>query len=54
MEYSIAESANTGPGRPSETILMNVLTFKKLCLKNNTKKASEIHDYYTLPFQHFF
>jgi MSV199 domain len=33
-------------GHNKETILMNVRTFKKLCLKANTKKASEIHDYY--------
>lgn len=25
---------------------MTVNTFKKLCLKSNTKKADEIHDYF--------
>ena len=25
---------------------MTIKTFKKLCLKSNTKKADEIHDYY--------
>jgi hypothetical protein len=29
-----------------ETILMNITTFKKLCLKSCTKKADEIHDYF--------
>jgi len=33
-------------GRPIETIMLNVNTFKKFCLKANTKKADEIHDYY--------
>ena len=33
-------------GRPSETILLTVNTFKKFCLKAGTKKADEIHDYY--------
>lgn len=29
-----------------EQILLTVSTFKKLCLKSNTEKADEIHDYY--------
>lgn len=29
-----------------ETILLNIKTFKKLCLKSSTKKADEIHDYF--------
>ena len=33
-------------GRSSEKILLTVNTFKKFCLKSNTKKADEIHDYY--------
>ena len=33
-------------GRPKEKILMNLNTFKKLCLKSNTKKADELHDYF--------
>ena len=35
-----------GAGRPKEHILMTINTFKKLCLKSNTKKADEIHDYF--------
>jgi hypothetical protein len=33
-------------GRPSETILLTINTFKKFCLKAGTKKADDIHDYY--------
>jgi len=33
-------------GRKKEKILMTINTFKKLCLKSNTKKADEIHDYF--------
>ncbi len=30
----------------SETIMLNINTFKKLCLKANTENADKIHDYY--------
>lgn len=33
-------------GNNKEKILMTTATFKKLCLKAQTKKADEIHDYY--------
>lgn len=33
-------------GRPKEQILLNINTFKKFCLKSNTTKANEIHDYF--------
>ncbi len=33
-------------GRPEETIMLNINTFKKLCLKANTENADKIHDYY--------
>jgi hypothetical protein len=33
-------------GRPSETILLTINTFKKFCLKAGTKKADDTHDYY--------
>jgi hypothetical protein len=35
-----------GAGLNKETILLNVKTFKKLCLKSNTKRADSIHDYF--------
>ena len=47
----VAEAGNCerkkgGAGLNKEKILMNIKTFKKLCLKAGTKKADEIHDYY--------
>lgn len=33
-------------GHNKETITLTINTFKKLCLKANTKKADEIHDYF--------
>ena len=35
-----------GAGLNKETIMLNINCFKKLCLKANTKKADEIHNYY--------
>ena len=37
---------NLKGGRPKEQILMTINTFKKFCLKADTKKADEIHEYY--------
>ncbi len=50
IDYKIALSLqrkqkNEG-GHNKETILMNTYTFKGLCMKANTKKATEIHQYY--------
>lgn len=33
-------------GHNVETIMLNINTFKKLCLKSNTDNADKIHDYY--------
>jgi hypothetical protein len=33
-------------GQNLETIMMNINTFKKLCLKSNTNNSDKIHDYY--------
>lgn len=33
-------------GNNKETVMMNVKTFKLLCLKSGTKKADQIHEYY--------
>ena len=33
-------------GHNKETFMLNIETFKKLCLKAGTKKADEIHDYF--------
>ena len=35
-----------GSGLNKEHILMNIITFKKLCLKSCTQKADEVHDYF--------
>lgn len=41
------KNGNAGNGGLNkQQILMTVNTFKKLCMKSNTKKADEIHDYY--------
>ena len=40
------EVKNSKGGRPKEKFMMNVKTFKKMCLKANTEKANEIHEYY--------
>jgi len=34
------------PGRPQQQILLTVPAFKKFCLKADTAKSDEIHDYY--------
>ena len=44
-EGSVAKKNNRG-GHNKEIILLNVDTFKKICLKAGTKKADEIHDYF--------
>jgi hypothetical protein len=33
-------------GQNKETILLNIKTFKRFCIKAETKKANEIHDYF--------
>lgn len=37
---------NSKGGRPSDKFMLNIKTFKKMCLKANTSKANEIHEYY--------
>jgi len=37
---------DTRGGHNKETIMLNIETFKKFCLKAGTKKADEIHDYF--------
>ena len=50
VDYKVAlprsgERKNEG-GFNKEKISLNILTFKKFCLKADTKKADEIHNYY--------
>ena len=44
-EHSVAKKDTRG-GHNKETIMLNIETFKKFCMKAGTKKADEIHDYY--------
>lgn len=50
IDYKIVllqlEKRKNEGGFNKETILLKINTFKKLCLKSNTKKADEIHDYF--------
>ena len=45
IEPSVAKKDTRG-GHNKETIMLNIETFKKFCMKAGTKKADEIHDYY--------
>jgi len=40
------QKKQTKGGHNKHTILLNIDTFKKLCLKSGTKKADELHEYY--------
>ena len=40
------QSIHVKGGHNKEIFMLNIETFKKLCLKADTKKAEEIHDYY--------
>lgn len=40
------KTIETRGGHNQETIMLNINTFKKLCLKANTQNADKIHDYY--------
>lgn len=40
------QTTQTKGGHNKETFMLNVETFKKFCLKSETKKADEIHDYF--------
>jgi predicted GIY-YIG superfamily endonuclease len=42
----VVSKKETRGGYNREKILMNINTFKKLCLKSCTKKADEIHEYF--------
>jgi phage anti-repressor protein len=42
---NLGERKNEG-GFNKEKITLNIRTFKKYCLKSNTEKSNEIHDYY--------
>lgn len=46
LSQSGKQTTHTKGGHNKETILLNIITFKKFCLKAGTKKADEIHDYF--------
>jgi len=45
-EVAVASLEASRGGQNREIIMLTINTFKKFCLKANTKKADEIHDYY--------
>ena len=45
-EITVAGKNLGGAGLNKETIMLNINTFKKFCLKACTKKSDEVHDYY--------
>lgn len=46
LHQSVEQDKNDHGGHNKEQILLTINTFKKLCLKADTKKADEIHEYY--------
>jgi len=48
LSHQVGEASlqNMHGGQNKETILLTINTFKKFCLKADTSKADEIHDYY--------
>lgn len=37
---------NGGSGLNKETIMLNIITFKRFCMKANTNKSTQIHEYF--------
>ena len=46
LSHEGKQSTHTKGGHNKEIFMLNIKTFKSLCLKAGTKKADEIHDYY--------
>ena len=46
LNQQVRQKQETRGGHNKVTIMLNIGTFKKFCLKASTKKADEIHDYY--------
>jgi hypothetical protein len=46
IDYLINTSPSGGKGRPEDVVMMNIKTFKKFCMKADTKRADDILDYY--------
>ena len=45
FDLEVKQKGGSG-GHNKETIMLNIKTFKSLCLKSGTKKADEIHEYF--------
>jgi phage anti-repressor protein len=46
LYQQVKQDDKTHGGHNKETFMLNIDTFKKLCLKAGTKKADEIHEYF--------
>ena len=46
LYQQVKQDEKTHGGHNKETFMLNIDTFKKFCLKADTKKATEIHDYF--------
>ena len=46
LNQQVKQKSGGRGGHNKEKIMLNIKTFKLLCLKSDTKKASEIHEYY--------
>ena len=46
LNHQVEQTEETRGGHNKETIMLNIETFKKFCMKAGTKKSNEIHDYY--------
>jgi hypothetical protein len=46
LNHQVKQSPHIKGGQNKETIMLNVKTFKSMCLKSGTKKADEIHEYF--------
>jgi phage anti-repressor protein len=46
LNQLVKRDIKTHGGQNKEKYMLNINSFKKICLKAGTKKASEIHDYY--------
>ena len=46
VDYKITKNKLTTAGRPSETILISISCFKRICMNSNTDKGGEVRKYY--------
>jgi phage anti-repressor protein len=46
VDYTISKKKLTTAGRPTETILISISCFKRICMNSNTEKGGEVRKYY--------